>query len=1519
MHPDQSQLADYLSGAISEELAESISRHLSECPECEATADNFLANSDTMGSLLKIARTEDAYAHESELRRLLTRIRNLPKRSTTASSASTPMNVPGHRSDHPVVIRDYRLLERLGEGGMGTVYRALHTKLDRIVAIKFLSLHRLQNSDAAERFEREMKAVGKLNHPNIVAAFDAGEADGLQYLVMEYVGGLNLASLLHQVGPLKIADAFALIRQAAGALEYAWSKGLVHRDIKPSNLMLSRADDGSACVKVLDLGLALLSDDHEAGSGGDLTATGQFMGTVEYMAPEQSTDSHAVDFRADIYSLGATLFKLLTGRTPFLRTEFRSPLALMMAKATLDAPSVRTFRPDLSLELSEFVDRMIARDRTARQFSPGEVAAQLSAGATPAALDRLLDSVVDIRTPDATAIRTASSHMVDQSTLPERSAKPSPEADFESPAIDSKSSVESSKGFRSLSFVRAVRICGVAALTLTLLLFFVDQLGIFTQNGTGSPVADDTSSAQQSAEQNVDRRNSQPGQTSVSAQFSSDHALWFDGTTNFVEIPSLTLDVTRPLTVEAKVRYAGNPAGFWCVLSSLRGVDGPPGITLARSAKPDWAFGIRDRDYRFAADDGFEQTVGHLAGVFDAEHREIRFYTGGRIVSRLPFSPDLTSTESPRHLIIGAERTLDETATYHHFIGLIDEVRISNVARYDENFSPATRFEPDSNTLALYHFDEPKGDVAIDSSGNAHHGKIVGATRQRVFNGTDGRLTEYDRQVIEWIQSVGGQAGIDATDRGYVLAKPADEIPEAPVRLVVAYLNDLELSDPTSFSRFDRLPFLATLICSNSNVDDADIAALGDLPGLRNIYLWKTKITDAAVRSLTRYPNLEILHLTDTAVTDAAIRELSVLRHLLSLVAARCGITDAALPSLYNQSKMEILQLLDTKCTEAGILDLQKHLPGCEIVSDYTGEDRRVADWIVGMGGIVGLEVEGVGFRNFGGDDGTPRSRFKVATIGLDNNPHFKDADLTKLSGLQQLKGLVLTGCQVNGSGFRGLNDVPQLESLYLSDTQVTDEFLTELKRIPKLRVVHLNGTQVTDAGVAVLAEIPRLTWIELIKCNVSDACIESLSRLQNLQRLDVSRTKMTQQGIDALKAAIPHAEVTVAFGIDPRPAAEWVLDIGGRVFVSTEQIKRQEVTQKDDLPTGRFELLEASVGGFSQLTPEDLLRFANLPKLYNLDFTGSNLSGDGLKQIGPLPALELLYAWGTMLKGDDLATLHRFPKLRALHAGSTLIDDRSIEGLRSLTQLEALDLARTQITDRSIDVFRNLTNLQRLVITETLITESAVAELRKSLPDCDIEYTGRNVRVREIAEWVFEQGGFVAVANAVHGYHDVRRSEDLPSKPFSLFGITISESKSLTPDDFARLSGSTGLFILSLGGSTLNGDCLRRLEDLPNLQLLYLWGTGLEDDDLATLSRFSRIRAIHAADTRVTDASILPLANLRQMEDLDLARTRITNASAPVFKQMQNLRRLSLGGTGITAKVIAELRDALPSCKIEY
>ncbi|TWU11767.1 Serine/threonine-protein kinase PknH [Symmachiella macrocystis] len=373
--PSREQLSHYLSGKLSAQEIDEISSHIETCVDCDTTVNGLDDDSDSLMFALRQPLGEEIFEQEPELQRAVAAMRlSLPESESPASCT-----VLG-------TVREYDLLEKIGQGGMGTVYKALHSRLKRIVALKVLADHRLGDPAAVDRFSREMQAVGKLAHPNIVRALDAGEADGRHYLVMEYIDGIDLSRLSRRCGPLPVAEASELVLQVSLALQHAHEHGLVHRDIKPSNVMLTR--DGN--VKLLDLGIALLQPEEPTTS--DLTGTGQVMGTLDYMAPEQLDNTHAVDIRADVYGLGATLYKLLCGSAPATDSQSRFRLP---GESIPPVPNIRTIRGDIPKQVAAVIERMLAPNPDQRYATPADVAEALKPFAAKSNLKQLALAAAD--------------------------------------------------------------------------------------------------------------------------------------------------------------------------------------------------------------------------------------------------------------------------------------------------------------------------------------------------------------------------------------------------------------------------------------------------------------------------------------------------------------------------------------------------------------------------------------------------------------------------------------------------------------------------------------------------------------------------------------------------------------------------------------------------------------------------------------------------------------------------------------------------------------------------------------------------------------------------------------------------------------------------------------------------------------------------------------------------------------------------------------------------------------------
>jgi WD40 repeat protein len=388
--PSREELRQLALGLLPDDDAETCATHVEGCASCQAALQQVPVSDPLLDAVARVKAPREA-DDASEVREFADRLgrpaAELPTTQTALGEQDDSVPEPTRSRGEPGTQLEpvptfsgaelppalvnhprYRVLGVLGHGGMGAVYKAQHLLMQRPVALKVIGRQLLENAGATDRFLQEVQTAARLAHPNIVAAYDAEQSGDLHFLVMEYIDGVSLAQLLAERGPLPVAEACDYVRQAALGLQHAHERGMIHRDIKPHNLMRTR--DGT--VKVLDFGLArFVSENSEASA---LTAPGAAMGTPDYIAPEQATDARAADIRADIYSLGCTLYCLLTGRPPFPKG---TALEKAMAHRQEQPPPVTARRPEVPPGLVAVVERMMAKDPAARYQTPAEVARAL--------------------------------------------------------------------------------------------------------------------------------------------------------------------------------------------------------------------------------------------------------------------------------------------------------------------------------------------------------------------------------------------------------------------------------------------------------------------------------------------------------------------------------------------------------------------------------------------------------------------------------------------------------------------------------------------------------------------------------------------------------------------------------------------------------------------------------------------------------------------------------------------------------------------------------------------------------------------------------------------------------------------------------------------------------------------------------------------------------------------------------------------------------------------------------------
>lgn len=455
--PPNDRLAQLVSGSLAEAEAEQLLQHIDACSSCQKKADELArrrdpvlaaaqdakgrpaedfhdpmlsrlireaqiakADSDTQNthatSTTKTVSAEDfvnglrrcGLMADGEVNQVLSEISWGQAGSNSDVSSLAKMLVE-HRKLTPfqaklllrgrwqgLVLGNYAILEKLGQGGMGAVFKARHTRMGRIVCLKVVNAAGRQSPAVIERFRNEARTLAALSHPNIVVAHDANESKGVPYLVMEYVDGDDLAKRVRREGPLQAAEALDVITQTASALQYAHAAGVIHRDIKPHNLV-ARQDmaTGKLSVKVLDLGLArfdtLMTNNPDASVLAAMTHTGVVIGTVDYMAPEQALDSRNADARSDIYSLGCTMYFLLTGRPPYLGETVMQ--RLIAHREQLPPSLCEYMRGGITPALDAVVQKMLAKDPDARYQTMNELLSDLhavAAGRQPSATPVLI-------------------------------------------------------------------------------------------------------------------------------------------------------------------------------------------------------------------------------------------------------------------------------------------------------------------------------------------------------------------------------------------------------------------------------------------------------------------------------------------------------------------------------------------------------------------------------------------------------------------------------------------------------------------------------------------------------------------------------------------------------------------------------------------------------------------------------------------------------------------------------------------------------------------------------------------------------------------------------------------------------------------------------------------------------------------------------------------------------------------------------------------------------------------------
>ncbi|HRX77581.1 MAG TPA: serine/threonine-protein kinase [Pirellulaceae bacterium] len=740
---------------------------------------------------------------------------------------------------NPLVIGEYVVLEEIGRGGMGRVYKAFHRRMERTVAIKTMQSFS-DTGRAIERFRREVRAAAKLIHPNIVTALDAGERDGTPYLVMEYVEGENLCQTAKRYGGLPVDKALNYLLQAARGLDYAHRQGIIHRDIKPSNMLLCR--DGM--VKVLDLGLARFEtgslDESDITQPPDLTRSGDLIGTTNYVSPEAAVDIRKADFRADIYSLGCTLYFLLTARSMYIEGDV---LDRLFAHRNTPAPSLCDAKPFAPALLDKIFQKMVAKDPGDRYQSMAELIAVLERSIPE--LEQIAQRLID--EPTAT---------MPISKSPKRAKK--------SPA-------------RVIGLV-ALLLLGFGGWWLFGIMFRLDTPAgtlMVDVNEPGATVtlldedgsveikrkADDTRLTVAvdlgRKELRVEKDGFQFYTTNVTVSGTEDDRI-------HVELVPLK-EVAKPQTLIAEVA-ASKPQESQRELATWILTRGgainilTPGGSSAASARKGQAFqasvnrvaDLPKGDYRV-----WRVAFPQRSDFDDDDLAELaELCTAAGSVGNLNLSGTAITSEGLKHFKAFEETLVDLDL---HDTSAVTDDSIPHLSRCRE-LSTLLLIAPNAGMA------DPAGHVSMSLEGIQQLKKTLPACN----------IVWHPDRAVGLVLAVGGSVALKS-DQGVRFASKVSELPQTDFSIVGVNLGNtsvrVQLRDLRTLSELESLNL------SGTPTQDVNLVLLKQWPLLKDLDLSATEITDDALPTLKTLTNLRSMRLANTRISERSLAELrSVLK-----------------------------------------------------------------------------------------------------------------------------------------------------------------------------------------------------------------------------------------------------------------------------------------------------------------------------------------------------------------------------------------------------------------------------------------------------------------------------------------------------------------------------------------------------------------------------------------------------------------------------------------------------------------
>jgi serine/threonine protein kinase/Leucine-rich repeat (LRR) protein len=1215
-----------------------------------------------------------------------------------------------------LVLGNYVVESKLGEGGMGMVFKARHRRMKRDVALKVLPPAMTQSKDALARFHREVEAAAKLTHVNIAAAYDADEADGIHFLVMEFVDGPNLSSYIKRVGPLEPALALQIIEQSARGLAHAHRQGVVHRDIKPGNLLI----DQQGIVKILDMGLARLSDGVEEHSGttAELTQSGRVMGTVDYMAPEQALDAKRVDHRADIYSLGCTLYFLLTGKP-------LSPEATLTKKLLWHQNSPPPHLEEVCQGIPQSVDdlfrMMVAKSPEDRQESMDAVMEQCTA-----CLSEMSTAGLELPVLGIEVHRSAPS--TDRIPMGATIAQKETRADVRD-LVGNELAGEVEKGSRSILAITllVVALCAIAAAAVAI--WGPDRGNDLTTDvtdpkGGTSPIGVDDGGPE---DVDVSPTKSVPHEKLLNWVFDNRGAVTVVSAKGDapVEVGKIE-DVPKESFDIRSVNLSGTGVSD-DDLYALNDVPNLQDLSLARTR---------------VTDDGLVH-VRQLEGLW---------------------SLDLANTQISNEGLSHIER--------------LTQLRDLNLTKTKVTDQGMARLAPLTELTKLY-----LSDTAIGDSGLKQLERLSGL-KYLALNGTfvgdvgyDGFREQLPQVEIMWdgrdTERSAAHKLLDKGARLTLVTKSGDargevekktDLPRERFQLVAVDLSanpnvgdddlkvlagltnvdDLKLSGTAittaGLRHLHGLTSLKSIDLGSLHLDKSSVDALENaLPGCvvhrkpsadRETAIWvlsqNGRVTistsdgdeTSEIRDIGQLPKgrfaLREVYLDEAAsVGDADIKRFEDVSGIESLFLSQANVTDAGLEHLAGCTSLRDLSLSRTKITSKGMERLGK-LPSLRQL--YLADTEIDGDGLKSLIALSNLTHLAIGNTGVGdGDLALLKNLPELSWLSL-SGPNITDAALPQLAKLTDLKDLAIDGTAITDAGVLELLEAmpnvaishdpfdPQRQACrwFLMTGGVVELAEGEIKSpkdLPRdaVRVLAVDLAEIEDVDHIKLGRVlevcPDLESINLSDTNVNDDALVGLAKASKLKALYLTNTSVTDEGLARL------AEATQLQLLDLRGTR-----ITGSGFAALTNLKD----------------LRQLLLGHTRVDDRALAALSPFEKLAALDLGYcTTISDRGAASLGDLKGLQVLVLRNTRVGDEAVKEIAKAPELTVLDLSGTYAGDDGVASLKDAAKLVQLTLAKTKVTDAAMTTLAELKGLRKLDLARTDISEEAVAKFKEAAPEC--------------------------------------------------------------------------------------------------------------------------------------------------------------------------------------------------------